>query len=140
MKMTRSVLVGILLAGCASSGAHGGGSTTVTIQGDPSVVIHVPERVNEKDLLDGMPAVRIDGRADVQAALVLFEDRDGNAQISPGEHTFRFRALPDASGLVVAGVRLSPMQVDSLGKDKWFAVEVLMPGSEKPSVFTRRIE
>lgn len=140
MKMTRSVLVPILLAGCASSGDHGGGSTVVTIKGDPSVVIHMPERVTESDLVDGIPPIRIEGRNDVQAALVLFEDKDGNAAISPGERTFRFKALPDANGLVVSGVRLSRMQADSLGKDKWYAVEVLMPGSEKASITTRRIE
>ncbi len=140
MKMTRSVLVGILLAGCASSGEHGGGATTVTIKGDPPVVIRVPERVTEKDLVDGMPAIRIEGRADVQAALVLFEDRDGNAEISAGERTFRFRALPYASGLIVSGVRLSQMQADSLGKNKWFAIEILLPGSDKANLFTRRIE
>jgi hypothetical protein len=140
MKATRSVLVGILLAGCASSGGHGGGSSEWKIGGSPPVVVHLPARVTESDLVDGIPPIRIDGRADIQAALVLFEDRDGNAQISEGEHTFRFRALPDASGLVVAGVRLSRMQVDSLGRDKWLAVEVLMPGKDKPDVFNRRIE
>jgi hypothetical protein len=140
MKMTRSVLASILLAGCASSGDHGGGSTTVTVKGDPPVMIHFPAHITESDLVDGIPAIRIDGRADVQAALVLFEDRDGNGEISAGERTFRFRALPDASGLVISGVRLSELQADSLGKSKWFAIELQMPGAEKPNFFTRRIE
>jgi hypothetical protein len=136
MKSTHSLLAGFLLllgsllTGCASvipSGSNG--LTTVTYKGPPTIVVTMPDHLRESDLVNGIPPIRISGPSDIEAALILFDDKDGNGDLTAGEFSMRFRALPDQGRLGVAGVRLTRMQAQSLGKRRMFGVEVREPSS-----------
>ncbi len=141
MKTTRSVLMGLLMAGCASpSPDSSGGTTTLRITGPPEVVITLPGRVTENQLVNGVPPIRIESPPEVTASLIFFADTDGNGSVSPGEYSISFRALPDSGGSSIAGVRLTPMQVQKLGRSKRYGVEVKVPGSAKPTFYMRTIE
>jgi hypothetical protein len=141
VKTTTSALACLLLAACASHSQRGSnsGETVVVLKGSPEVRIVMPERITGSDLLDGIPTIRISGPKDVQGALLLFDDQDHNGEAGPTEHVIRFPAKRVADGFVIEGVRITTEQLQSLGNDGTWSVEVIVPSTGQRHVSAQPI-
>jgi hypothetical protein len=118
------VLLGLALCACASKS---GGASTIEFDTSPTIRLTVPKRVTESDLLNGFPTVRAEAPAGARGSLVLFGDDDRDLEVDAGETTLRFPMVPVDGGLELPATRITRAELESLGGDKAYRIEIVTP-------------